>query len=161
MCAGGIATVRDQVSDVCSLDGKFWEFIADLAKGDTAYTNIALGAHTDNTYFVRQHTTGPVPCPSDTFDTLDRPFWTPTLPPPLTHGWIRRRNAPSRRVLRRVDPERPSSRIVLTPLRHPNTGTRGWGRNSDLPAFAEIWVPGFEPRPCDGGVVSGEVEQRR
>ncbi|KAH8100127.1 mitochondrial protein [Cristinia sonorae] len=31
--------------------GKFWEFTADQSKGDTAYTNIALGAHTDNTYF--------------------------------------------------------------------------------------------------------------
>ncbi|KAF5341883.1 hypothetical protein D9611_001861 [Ephemerocybe angulata] len=31
--------------------GRFWDFTADLAKGDTAYTNIALGAHTDNTYF--------------------------------------------------------------------------------------------------------------
>ncbi|KIK62603.1 hypothetical protein GYMLUDRAFT_42059 [Collybiopsis luxurians FD-317 M1] len=31
--------------------GQFWEFTADLAKGDTAYTNVALGAHTDNTYF--------------------------------------------------------------------------------------------------------------
>ena len=35
------------------LDGRFWEFTSDLAKGDTAYTNLALGAHTDNTYFVR------------------------------------------------------------------------------------------------------------
>lgn len=33
------------------LDGGFWDFTADLAKGDTAYTNLALGAHTDNTYF--------------------------------------------------------------------------------------------------------------
>ncbi|KAF9526372.1 hypothetical protein CPB83DRAFT_466620 [Crepidotus variabilis] len=31
--------------------GKFWDFTADLAKGDTAYTTLALGAHTDNTYF--------------------------------------------------------------------------------------------------------------
>ncbi|KAF5392276.1 hypothetical protein D9757_001559 [Collybiopsis confluens] len=31
--------------------GQFWEFTANLSKGDTAYTNIALGAHTDNTYF--------------------------------------------------------------------------------------------------------------
>lgn len=36
-----------------SVDGKFWEFTADLSKGDTAYTTMALGAHTDNTYFVR------------------------------------------------------------------------------------------------------------
>ncbi|KAG2042514.1 hypothetical protein BDR03DRAFT_943571 [Suillus americanus] len=32
--------------------GKFWEFTADLSKGDTAYTTMALGAHTNNTYFV-------------------------------------------------------------------------------------------------------------
>ncbi|KAG1740383.1 Trimethyllysine dioxygenase [Suillus occidentalis] len=35
--------------------GKFWEFTADLSKGDTAYTTMALGAHTDTTYF---HTEG-------------------------------------------------------------------------------------------------------
>ncbi|KAI0029107.1 Trimethyllysine dioxygenase [Vararia minispora EC-137] len=31
--------------------GKFWDFTADLARGDTAYTNLALPAHTDSTYF--------------------------------------------------------------------------------------------------------------
>jgi trimethyllysine dioxygenase len=31
--------------------GAFYDFTADLAKADTAYTNIALPAHTDNTYF--------------------------------------------------------------------------------------------------------------
>ncbi|KIM63545.1 hypothetical protein SCLCIDRAFT_15533 [Scleroderma citrinum Foug A] len=31
--------------------GKLWTFTADLSKGDTAYTTMALGAHTDNTYF--------------------------------------------------------------------------------------------------------------
>ncbi|KAF5327330.1 hypothetical protein D9619_004013 [Psilocybe cf. subviscida] len=31
--------------------GKFWDFTSDLEKGDTAYTTLALGAHTDNTYF--------------------------------------------------------------------------------------------------------------
>ncbi|KAF9493414.1 Trimethyllysine dioxygenase [Pleurotus eryngii] len=31
--------------------GQFWDFTSDLAKGDTAYTTLALGAHTDNTYF--------------------------------------------------------------------------------------------------------------
>ena len=30
--------------------GGFWEFEPDLAKADTAYTNIALGFHTDGTY---------------------------------------------------------------------------------------------------------------
>jgi hypothetical protein len=34
-------------------DGKFWEFTSDMTKGDTAYTSLALAAHTDNTYFVR------------------------------------------------------------------------------------------------------------
>ncbi len=40
-------------SDVRWLDGKFWDFTPDLARGDTAYSNMALTAHTDNTYFVR------------------------------------------------------------------------------------------------------------
>ncbi|KAK8238435.1 trimethyllysine dioxygenase [Phyllosticta capitalensis] len=31
--------------------GGFWDFTADMASNDTAYTNLALGAHTDNTYF--------------------------------------------------------------------------------------------------------------
>lgn len=31
--------------------GGFYDFIPDLAKADTAYTNIALPAHTDTTYF--------------------------------------------------------------------------------------------------------------
>ncbi|KAL4064995.1 hypothetical protein V8B97DRAFT_1875437, partial [Scleroderma yunnanense] len=31
--------------------GKFWQFTAGLAKADMAYTTMALGAHTDNTYF--------------------------------------------------------------------------------------------------------------
>lgn len=31
--------------------GKFWDFTSNMAKGDTAYTDLALSAHTDNTYF--------------------------------------------------------------------------------------------------------------
>lgn len=31
--------------------GGFWQFTADLAKKDSAYTQLALGAHTDTTYF--------------------------------------------------------------------------------------------------------------
>ncbi|KAI0249174.1 hypothetical protein BJV78DRAFT_1328612 [Lactifluus subvellereus] len=31
--------------------GKFWDFTADLSRGDTSYSNVALPAHTDNTYF--------------------------------------------------------------------------------------------------------------
>lgn len=34
------------------VDGRFWELTSDLSKGDTAYTPVALNAHTDNTYFV-------------------------------------------------------------------------------------------------------------
>jgi len=147
------------MADVHSSDGKFWEFTADLAKGDTAYTNIALGAHTDNTYFVRQHTTDPALNLNDVLETLDRSLRTSTLSPPLTHGRIRRRDAPSRRILRRVDLEGPSPRIILSPLHHPDSISRGRRRNGDLPTVAEIRVPGFEPRSSDGGIVSGEVEQ--
>jgi hypothetical protein len=43
-----------------SPDGKFWEFTADLSKGDTAYTTMALGAHTDNTYFVSSSQIAPM-----------------------------------------------------------------------------------------------------
>ncbi|GJJ68072.1 trimethyllysine dioxygenase [Entomortierella parvispora] len=31
--------------------GGFWDFTSDLGHGDTAYTDIALGSHTDTTYF--------------------------------------------------------------------------------------------------------------
>ncbi len=31
--------------------GGFWDFTSDLASKDTAYTSLALGAHTDTTYF--------------------------------------------------------------------------------------------------------------
>ncbi|KAF9123572.1 hypothetical protein BGW39_008871 [Mortierella sp. 14UC] len=31
--------------------GGFWDFTSDLGHGDTAYTDLALGAHTDTTYF--------------------------------------------------------------------------------------------------------------
>jgi len=41
------------VPSLICLDGKFWDFTSDLSRGDTAYTTLALGAHTDNTYFVR------------------------------------------------------------------------------------------------------------
>ena len=53
--------IRECLTLAGALDGKFWEFTADLAKGDTAYTNIALGAHTDNTYFVCKPITHSVP----------------------------------------------------------------------------------------------------
>jgi trimethyllysine dioxygenase len=43
-------------SDALWSDGKFWDFTSDLARGDTAYSTMALAAHTDNTYFVRSVT---------------------------------------------------------------------------------------------------------
>jgi len=60
-CMGWCRSNRLQMIDISPLDGKFWEFTADLAKGDTAYTNIALGAHTNNTYFMGRHATDPGP----------------------------------------------------------------------------------------------------
>jgi hypothetical protein len=42
----------NDMDDQLSVDGRFWDFTSDLAKGDTAYTTMALGAHTDNTYYV-------------------------------------------------------------------------------------------------------------
>lgn len=50
-CTSSLAKIVDPGLSGC-VDGKFWDFTADLAKGDTAYTNLALGAHTDNTYYV-------------------------------------------------------------------------------------------------------------
>lgn len=38
-------------ADRLNADGKFWDFTSDLAKGDMAYTTLALGAHTDTTYY--------------------------------------------------------------------------------------------------------------
>lgn len=32
--------------------GPSWSFTSDMAFGDTAYTTLGLGAHTDNTYFM-------------------------------------------------------------------------------------------------------------
>ena len=95
---------------------------------------------------------------SGTLDTLDGSLRTATLSSSLTHGRFRRRDAPRRRILRRVNLERPSPRAILPPLHRPDSSTRGWRRNGDLPGFAEIRVPGFESRSRDGGVVPGEVE---
>ena len=146
-------------SDIWALDGKFWEVTADLTMGDTAYTNMALGAHTDNTYFVRPHSLHRVYVfLNDASGTTDRSFRTPTLSSPLTHRRIGRRDPPSRRILHRGDPEIPTPRIALPPFQHPDPSTCRRRRCGDLPSFAQIWVPGFEPRPCHEGVVSGEVE---
>lgn len=79
--------------DVRSPDGKFWEFTADMAKGDTAYTNLALGAHTDNTYFVREHTTDPALGPNsvlENFRQIPPDFNSSTSSPTRTDQEARR-----------------------------------------------------------------------
>lgn len=38
-------------TDASESPGGFWHFTADLAAKDSAYTSLALGAHTDTTYF--------------------------------------------------------------------------------------------------------------
>lgn len=65
-----------------------------MAKGDTAYTSIALGAHTDNTYFVRERVKNVALWLTGSLGPLDGSLRTPALPPPLSHGRIRRRDAP-------------------------------------------------------------------
>ena len=35
-----------------TLFGRMWAFTSDMARADTAYTNIKLGAHTDTSYLV-------------------------------------------------------------------------------------------------------------
>lgn len=35
-------------------DGGFWHVKPELSTRDTAYSNLALNAHTDSSYFVRQ-----------------------------------------------------------------------------------------------------------
>lgn len=50
-----IEATREVVKKLSPIDktlfGEMWEFTSDQARGDTAYTNIALGAHTDTSYF--------------------------------------------------------------------------------------------------------------
>ena len=139
-------------------DGKFWDFTSDLAKGDTAYTTLALGAHTDNTYFVRSS--------SALFELQsnwsfpDRSVRSPTLPPPLARrrGWS---HPPRRRFLRRVDPKGTPSGGVRAPLDDPYTRTRRGGGWLFVQTQSAWGLSGFEPRPHFGGVGASEVEQRR
>ena len=87
-------------------DGTFWDFTSDLAKGDTAYTTMALGAHTDTTYFVSLYLL---------FDVYlltissDGPLWTAIVPFTRTHRGNRWFDAARRRILRCINPERATS----------------------------------------------------
>ena len=88
------------------LDGKFWDFTSDLAKGDTAYTTLALGAHTDTTYFVSYILPFyPLYHRNHDSTTTDRPVRPSTLSPTFTYRRHRRRIPSRRRFLRRVDPQ--------------------------------------------------------
>ena len=106
------------IFSVPQTDGKFWDFTSDLAKGDKAYTTLALGAHTDNTYFVRllslyrPQTTNYFILFCFVFHFPDRPLRPSTLPPALTHQRDRRRHTPRRRVLRRLHHERAPSQSI-------------------------------------------------
>lgn len=98
-------------------DGRFWDFTSDLAKGDTAYTTLALGAHTDNTYYVRvivlnerrlMKTLAPF--------TLDRSFWSSIISFTLTHRWQRWGHAACRWVLRCSYFEGTPPRVLRDPI---------------------------------------------
>jgi hypothetical protein len=139
------------------IDGKFWEFTSDLTKGDTAYTTLALGAHTDNTYFVRM--------PAWNRSALshcyvDRPCRTPALPPSFAHRRLGWRDTARRWLPRRLDPEGRAPAGVRAPvpcLRPRACGGRG---GLDLHAVAVHGVPGTVARHtrCTR---AGQVEQRR
>ena len=48
----GTLTVSQRLTFIQpTLFGPSWGFTSDLAFGDTAFTSVGLGAHTDNTYF--------------------------------------------------------------------------------------------------------------
>jgi trimethyllysine dioxygenase len=69
--------------------GGFWDFTADLAHGDTAYTNLALSAHTDTTYFTD-------PCGLQLFHLLEQGQGGQTL---LVDGFY------AASILRQLHPE--------------------------------------------------------
>jgi trimethyllysine dioxygenase len=48
---GEVQRAFQPCSQVLTIKGAFWDFTADLSSGDTAYTQLGIGPHTDNTYF--------------------------------------------------------------------------------------------------------------
>lgn len=60
--------------------GGFWDFTADLKMGDMAYTNEALPAHTDNTYFVSRLAIYSCQAQLTYFTLTDRPCRPSDLP---------------------------------------------------------------------------------
>jgi trimethyllysine dioxygenase len=47
----GTASLVFDLTALIATTGGFYDFTSDLAKGDTAYTQLGIGPHTDNTYF--------------------------------------------------------------------------------------------------------------
>lgn len=126
--------------------GKFWDFTSDLAKGDTAYTTMALAAHTDNTYFVSSilyviQLLGIIASYLSWLNA-DRPMRTTTLPPPLPHRRNRRLHSPSRRLLRSFPPQRIAPIRLRYPLSSWCTRTCSWRTHFDIHAFNTRCLPG-------------------
>lgn len=105
--------------------GGFWDFTADLAHGDLAYSEQELRAHTDTTYF-----TDVSPSYSSSRPDTEVPripaLRSPTIPPPLPRQlsfgrsesprrWVSLRRAvpplPPRALLTLLDPPHPLSRL--------------------------------------------------
>lgn len=115
------------------LDGRFWEFTSDLSKGDTAYTSIALGAHTDTTYFVSGSFVYYNPVIS--FNLTDRLLWSPAFPSTLAYRRLDRSQRsflsrwsypPRRRLLRCLHPARAPPRSLQDPQLCPCLSARIW-----------------------------------
>ncbi|EUC56962.1 taurine catabolism dioxygenase, TauD/TfdA family protein, partial [Rhizoctonia solani AG-3 Rhs1AP] len=84
---------------IAFIHGGFWDFTSDLEHGDTAYTNLALGAHTDTTYLISAHAAGD----ADSLYIPDEPF--SILKKDLKGELMRvRYNNDDRSVLKFIDP---------------------------------------------------------
>ena len=114
------------------LDGKFWDFTSDLARGDTAYSNMALAAHTDSTYFVRSVTILILILSSLACFHTDRSLRRANFPPTRALRWHRWSFPPRRRFLRRIDPTRSLPRCVQPPLHSPDPLPRRRGTRDPL-----------------------------
>lgn len=136
-------------------DGKFWDFTSDLAKGDTAYTTLALGAHTDTTYYV-SHLTSSTSSPAT--HSLDRPMRASTLPSPLTHGRRGRRIAPRRRLLCRIDPQGAPSQRIRASVTSKGPCTRRGRIHCALPTQPCVGVPRARTRRTYGRAAASTVE---
>lgn len=111
--------------------GGFWDFSADLAKNDMAYTNLALPAHTDTTYFTE-------PCGLQAFHLLE--FDGTGGESLLVDGF---------RAARILRDEKPESFRVLSTVRIP---THASG-NEDVSIEPYTPFPVFNHHPVNGELV--------